>query len=197
MSDKYVQMKNKFLSGQLGGCESFFKKHGYSLEYGYCLIIDGDFDGAESVFEKIYEENPRARWGIVLIQMLKGYVNHNPTYFEIRNFLEIDLDIFIKYYKGEYIEKIMRYSELLSYFNLESCKYMGRVFWANNLMPAAMYFLRKAKDVFYNDPELHYLLAYIAYNTDNRTECQKALNICLNIASEYAPALNLQQKLSV
>ena len=59
-----------------------------------------------------------------------------------------------------------------------------------------MLFLRKAKDKFYQDPELHYLLGYIFYNNDRDIEkCKKSLNACLELLPEYAPAKNLLRNL--
>lgn len=63
-------------------------------------------------------------------------------------------------------------------------------------MPAAMFFLRRAKDKFYNDPELHYLLAYIYYyNDEDYGKCEKALDTCLRILPEYSPAKKLLARL--
>ncbi len=191
----YEQVKTDFLSGKIDGCASFFEKHNFKLEAGYCYLIQGDFIKAKKLFEAISDENSRARWAIVLLQMLEGNVIQDPTYFDIRNFLEIDLNIFIKYYKGDYVEQIIRYSDYMQYFNPECYKFIGRVFWANNMLPAALFFLRKAKDKFYNDPELHYLIAYIAYGEENFAQCKKALEACLNILPTYSPALKLMAKL--
>ena len=195
MSNKYEQIKNKFLSGNINGCLEFFEKHNYILESGYCFLVNDNIEKAKQYFEQIYDQDPRARWGLVLCQMLQGNVISNPTYFEIRNFLEIDLNIFIKYYKGDYVESIIRYSDFMAYFNPECYKFIGRVFWANNMIPAAHFFLRRAKDKFYNDPELHYLLAYIAYKDNDFTQCKKSINTCLEILPTYAPAKNLLGKI--
>ncbi len=197
MPAKYEQIKNKFLSGDNEGCLSYFEKHGYVLESAYCSLIEENFDKAEKYFKQISEQDPRAHWGLVLVQMLCGDVTLNPTYFEIRNFLEIDLNLMIKYYKGDFVENIIRYSDFMEYFNPESYKFIGRVFWANNMLPAALFFLRRAKDRFYNDPELHYLLGYIAYEQGDTEQSKKALQACLNILPTYAPALKLMQKIQV
>jgi tetratricopeptide (TPR) repeat protein len=80
----------------------------------------------------------------------------------------------------------------MAYYNPECYKFIGRAFWAHNFLPVAMFFLKRAKDRFYSDPELHYLLAYIYYHKDkNIEECKKSLNTCLEILPEYAPAKNL------
>ncbi len=194
MTADYEQVKNEFLSGKIENCETFFEKNKYFVEAGYCNIISDNLARAKYLFEQTAESDTRAKWGLFLISLLTDKINIFPTYFEIRNFLEIDLNILIQYYKADYVEKIIKYSDFMAYYNPECYKFIGRTFWANNLMPAAMFFLRKAKDKLYNDPELHYLLGYIYYYNENNIEkTQKALNACLNILPDYYPAKNLLQ----
>lgn len=189
MTVEYEQIKEKFLSGKLDGCETFFEKNGFYTEAGYCYIILDELEKARDMFNRALISDIRAHWGLVLLQMLGGKVTLNPTYFEIRNFLELDLSIFIRYYKAGYINEILKFADFMAYYNPECYKYIGRVFWANNFIPAAMFFLRKAKDKYYNDPELHYLIAYIAYHNDNDLkQSEKSLKTCLEILPKYAPA---------
>ena len=85
----------------------------------------------------------------------------------------------------------------MAYYNPECYKFIGRAFWANNLMSAAMFYLRRAKDKFYHDPELHYLLAYIFYHNDkNYAQCRKSLDTCLEILPAYNPAVKLSKLVS-
>lgn len=192
MTVEYEQVKKDFLAGRLKGCRSFFENNQYYVEAGYCCIVLDELDKAEKLFTQAKNSDIRASWGLFLLQLIKGDIKSFPTYFQVRNFLEIDLNILILYCKGDYIEKIIRYADFMAYYNPECYKFIGRVFWANNLMPAAMLFLRKAKDKFYQDPELHYLLGYIFYNNDKDIEkCKKSLNACLELLPEYAPARNL------
>ncbi len=194
---KYDKVKEDFLAGRLKGCRSYFEENKFYVEAGYCYIILDKLEKAQEMFNQIKETNIRARWGLLLIQMIKEDINTFPTYFQVRNFLELDLNILILYCKGNYIEKVIRYADFLAYYNPECYKFIGRVFWANNLIPAALFFLRKAKDKFYQDPELHYLLAYIFYHNENNfDQAKKSLNTCIEILPEYAPAKNLLKKIN-
>ena len=83
----------------------FFKPG--SIEHGYFAILDDDLETAAGVFENI--DSPRAKWGKVLVSILKGYMNIYPTYFEIRNFLEIDLDFLIKNIAKRFIKQKFKY----------------------------------------------------------------------------------------
>lgn len=196
MTVEYEQVKEKFLSGKLDGCETFFEKNGFYTEAGYCCIILDELEKAREMFNRASLSDIRGHWGLILLQMLSEKVTLNPTYFEIRNFLELDLSIFIRYCKAGYINEILRFSDFMAYYNPETFKYIGRAFWANNFIPASVFFLRKAKDKFYNDPELHYLIAYIAYHNDNDLmQAEKSLKTCLEILPEYAPAIALLKRI--
>lgn len=195
MSNEYEKVKKDFLSGRLKGCRLFFETNNYWLEAGYCYIILDNLEKAEECFEKIKDENVRADWALFLLQMLRADIKSFPTYFWVRNFLEVDLNLLILYCKENYVEKILKYVDFMAYYNPESYKFIGRAFWANNLMPASMFFLRRAKDKFYHDPELHYLLAYIYYKENNIEQCKKSLGACLELLPEYSPARDLYLKL--
>lgn len=198
MKNKYEQIKNDFLSGKIKGCKNFFESNGYMLEVAYCHIILGNLSKAKKIFSELSDIDSRAHWGVCLVNMLDGACPAcYPTYFEVRNFLEIDLGILLVYCMGDYIERVLKYVDYMACSNSECYKFIGRVFWAYNYMPASMFFLRKACNYMYKDPELHYLLAYIYYfNINNIEDCKKELNICLNILPEYAPAISLMKKIN-
>ncbi len=192
MTVEYERVKKDFLSGRLKGCKTYFEEHKFYTEAGYCYIVLDELDKAKKMFEKSVGSDIRAHWGLFILQLIKGEISGHPTYFEVRNFLELDLNIFILYCKSKYIEQIIRYSDFMAFYNPECYKFIARAFWANNLIPAAMFFLGKAKDKFYNDPELHYLLAYIHYYEEHNIDlCKKSLHTCLEILPLYAPAINL------
>lgn len=197
MTVEYEQVKKDFLSGRIKGCRAFFEQNKYYTEAGYCYIILDKLEKAQQMFEYAVKYDIRAHWGLFLLQLLSGKISRQPTYFEVRNFLEIDLNILILYCKGDYVERIIKYADFMAFYNPECYKFIGRAFWANDLIPAAMFFLRRAKDKLYNDPELHYLLAYIYYSKENdMAKSIKALETCLNILPKYAPASKLLKLIS-
>lgn len=196
ITSEYEKTKKDFINGRIKGCRNFFENNKYYTEAAYCCIMLDNLEKAQQLFMVAQEYDNRAKWGLLLLQFIKDDIHSHPTYFQVRNFLEIDLNLLILYCKGDYIEKIIKYADFLAYYNPECYKFIGRVFWANNFIPAALHFLQKAKDKFYHDPELHYLLGYISYyNNHNTKECQKALTTCLSILPQYAPAKNLLSKI--
>ncbi len=191
----YKTAKEYFLAAKFQGCKIFFEKHNYKLEQAYCEIILDNLKKASSILTELEFQDSRAHWGLVMLDCIKGCITRYPTYFELRNFLEIDLNILITYCKGDYVEKIVRYADFMFTINPEVHKFIGRVFLKNGLKPQAMFFLNRAKDNFYQDPELHYLLAEV-YNDENKIDkCTDALNTCLSILPNYAPAAAMLNKI--
>lgn len=193
---EYEQYKQDFLSGRIKGCKVYFENNNYPLETAYCCLMLDKTDEAKKFFEQVKDIDSRACWGLFLLQMIKKNIKSSPTYFQVRNFLEIDLNLLLLYCKGDYVESIIKYADYMAYYNPECYKFIGRVFWANGFIPAAKFFLRRAKDKFYQDPELHYLMAYISYFEDKDiVSCKKSLSACLNLLPEYAPARKLLSKI--
>ena len=197
MLSEYKKVKKDFLAGRVKGCRAYFVNNGYWVEAGYCCIVLDELSKAEKLFTLAKDYDNRAAWGLFILQLIKDDIKSFPTYFQVRNFLELDLSILILYCKGNYVEKIIKYADFMAYYNPECYKFIGRAFWANNLMSAAMFYLRRAKDKFYHDPELHYLLAYIFYHNDkNYAQCRKSLDTCLEILPAYNPAVKLSKLVS-
>src|SRR5574344_2200264 len=151
MKFNYESAKQDLLSSQDIECLKFFKKHNCYLELGYFYLINDSFGNAKKYFKKIADVNIRAHWASFLVELIEGNISYYPTYFELRNFLEIDLDFLIKHFKGDYVEKIVNYSDFLSSINSEVNKFIGRVFFINGMEKFAKIYFERAKNSFYND----------------------------------------------
>lgn len=165
-----------------------------SVEHAYFLMLNNDLISAQAVFNSL--DSPRAKWGKALVDILLGYIEIYPTYFEIRNFLEIDLDFLIKNEKIDYIEQVLGSLELLSSINQETYKFVARVMFENRLYKASREYLEKSKEIFYNDPELHFLFAKYYIKTREYDKADFHLDECLNILPDYYPAKYLQKEIS-
>ena len=195
MISDYKTAKEKLLTELDKDCQQFFIKKGYILENGYFELLSDNIEKAKILFNAIKDSDIRAHWAAFMISMIEADIREYPSYFELRNFLEIDLNILINYFKGDYVEKIVRYADFLFTINPEVHKFIGRVFYNNGYYEQGMFFLDRAKNYFYHDPELHYLIAYIYYNQNNLEKCKKALDDCIYILPEYYPAVNLLKKI--
>jgi len=173
--------------------EPIFKVN--SIESAYLLLLNDELSSASEIFTII--DSPRSRWGKSLTEIISGYLKNYPTYFGIRNFLEIDLELLLRNNKIDYVEQVLGSLSILAEINTETYKYVSRVLMINNLYKAAEKYLMLAKNTMYNDPELHYLMTnYYLYNNDYK-EADKCIKECLRILPDYYPALLLSKKIQL
>lgn len=187
----YDDAKIKFLDGDLFSAENFFVQNDFILEYAYCKLLEGDADEAKKAFLSIYKNDLRADWGRKLIQFIQGYVSEVPSYFQIRNFLEIDLNLLIKAGQPDYVENIINGADIFYSINPESYKFIARVMLNNGFQDVAIFYLNKAKDKFYKDPELHLILANCHIQNGDNFRAKASINDCLMILPDYFPAKRL------
>lgn len=193
-AESYQEAKDKFLSGDLS-VEKFFSTNDFVLEYAYCKLFSGKAQEAKESFSKVASTDFRADWGKKLIQFIEGYVKDVPSYFQIRNFLEIDLNLLIRAGQAQFVENIINGADLFYSINPESYKFIARVMLNNDFVDVALYYLKKAKDKFYYDPEMHLMLANCYLKQSEKTLAKESLKNCLAILPEYFPAKKLLEKL--
>jgi tetratricopeptide (TPR) repeat protein len=165
-----------------------------SIEHAYLTLLNDEPDNAYKIFAE--SDSPRSNWGKTLTEIINGCIVRFPTYFEIRNFLEIDLDFLLKNKKIDYIENILGSLKILININNETYKYVARVMLENNFDDAAKKYLDKSKDVFYNDVELHFLYAKYYIKMRSYEQADQHLEECLKILPDYFPAQKLQKEIS-
>lgn len=186
----YQEAKNRFLSGDYS-VENYFQRNNFILEYAYCKLLSGNLETAKAEFDKIKDTDFRADWGNKLIGFINLYVPKLPSYFQIRNFLEIDLNLLIQAGHPNFVENIINGADIFYSVNPESYKFIARVMLNNGYPEIALFYLNKAKDKFYYDPEMHFMLANCYLKHDEIALAKESLNNCLTILPEYFPAKNL------
>jgi len=164
-----------------------------SLSHAYLAILDNDLNSAEIVFSK--NDSPRSKWGLCLVSILKGFMTTYPTYFGIRNFLEIDIDFLLKNNKIEFVEQCLGALEVLSTINQETYKFAARVMMQNRLFSSGLKYMEKSKQIYYNDPELHFMYAKYYYDINDLKDSYYYVNECLKFLPDYYPAIILKQKI--
>jgi hypothetical protein len=194
MNILYSDAVRKFLDGDYSE-EDFFRENNYRLEYAYCRLFAGDVKTAQFEFRKLEHLDFRADWG----NKLTGFINCNvvnlPSYFQVRNFLEIDLNLLINARQPEYVENIINGADLFYSVNPESYKFISRVMLFNDYVDIALFYLLKAKEKFYYDPEMHFMLANCYIKNNDILLAKKSLINCLTILPEYYPARKLLDNL--
>lgn len=188
----YDLAKKKLESG-IPDSEDFFKLNGYDLEYGYCLILEGKLSEAERVLRKV--DSLRADWAVKFIPFMEGYVEVMPSYFQIRNFLEIDINLLIMAKQTDSISYVLGGADLLFSINCESYKYIARVMMNNGFYGVSKTYLDKARLNTYNDPELHFMFCQYYIKTKEFDKALIAIDECLKVLPEYYPALRIKEAL--
>lgn len=201
-NEKYSIHKEYLLNGNLKKAKNFFAKNGYTLEYAYCKLLEEDLKGAKQLFLKTKDHDNRALWGYRIVELLQNKKREKeilyedmPTFFQLRNFLEVDLSLLMTYHKGNYVETLCIYADIFQEINSECYKYFARAFHFNHYKEFAEYFAMKAKDTFYNDAELHYHIALMFYQKGNFEVARNYCFSCLHILNGYFPAQKMLNEL--
>ncbi len=164
-------------------------------ELGRCVLLSGNLEETKLIWSGINEDNPATLWGKSLIEFINLYVIHIPTFFQIRAFLEVDLDAMLNANLITYCENIVNGAHLFEQNNQESYKFIGRVFVNNEYFDLAELFLQKAKKVCYVDPEVHFMLAKCHIHNNDTKSAISSLKTCLEKGYGYYPAKIMLKKL--
>lgn len=167
--------------------------HPGSVAHAYLAILNEDLDSAKTIFSK--NDSPRGKWGCSFVSVLNGFMTDFPTYFGIRNFLEIDLDFLIKNNKINFVEQCLGALELFSSINQETYKFAARAMLENHLNMAALKYMDKSKQIYYNDAELHFMYAKYYMDINNYQNAYFYVQECLKMIPSYYPALLMKQKI--
>lgn len=174
----------------------YFSKAGLLYEQGRCELLQGNINNCTDIWSQIKEESSILFWGRSLLQFINLYVVDIPTFFQIRAFLEVDLDALIKARLITYAENVANGAHIFARNNQESFKFVGRVFVNNSYFDIAELFLNQAKDICYADPEVHFLLAKCHINGGNLEKAKTALNTSIEKGYGYYPAKKLLEKIN-
>ena len=130
-------------------------------------------------------------------RIIEMYVIHIPAFFQIRSFLEMDLDALLKAGQIKFAENIINGADLFAKANSESYKFIARVLVNNNYHSLAGVFLEKAKNVCYVDPELHYLCAKCSLHKHDINSAKKSLELAIETGFGYYPAKKLLNEINL
>ena len=177
--------------------EQLYKVLNKPYEYGRCCLLQGKYKETEEIWNSIKEDTPAVLWGKSLLEFINLYVKHIPTFFQIRAFLEVDFDALLNAGLITYCENIANGAHLLAQNNQESYKFIGRVFVNNKYIDLAELFLKKAKDICYIDPEIHFLLAKCYLEKNNKEDAICSLRTSIEKGYGYYPAKKLLEKINL
>ncbi len=183
-----------FISGDFSGAKNLYQQLNMPLETAYCEIFLGHLYKAKKIILGLKKDSPAEEWICSFLQMIEADLTDMPTYLQIRNFFEIDLNNLFLGGEKEWIENVINHVPILASVNPEIYKLSARVLKNNQQFDLAEKFLKKSLDICFNDSETHFLLAQIYLDEGLIDIAKKHLNYaCEN--GGYAPAEKLLAKI--
>ncbi len=165
-----------------------FNKAENILGCAYCKFLTGEIEESKVLLTLIKNQYSFANWLLALIDILLNKNDYYPTYFQIRNFYEQDLGMLFLYKQYKMIEKILNKNTYLENFNKEVYKYSARVLNNNNYPAQAEKFIKKSLDIWYKDPESHFILGEIYLKGNETEKAKNAFKKALETEKNYYPA---------
>ena len=107
----------------------------------------------------------------------------------------IDLEFLLKNNKIDYVEQCLGALDVLSTINQETFKFAARVMLVNHLYASALKYMDRSKQIYYNDPELHFMYAKYFFDINKFNDSYFYINECLKLLPTYYPAQILKQKI--
>ena len=186
--NNYVKAYNILQEGNLQEAYSLFDSNNSIHGCAYCRFLQGNITEAKILLNLIKGESSAVNWLIALTEIIEGTNENYPTYLQIRNFYEQDLDMLFQYNQKEIAGKIINQNYYLEYYNREIYKYSARVLFNYNLIEKSEKLLRKSLDIFYNDPETHFILGEIYLKQGKIQKAKGAFETANEVSGLYGPA---------
>lgn len=180
--------KSLLFQGKLDDAYFEFRQLKMDYEAGYCQLMKGFLFLAEKIWSSSNQDSFDISWGLSLLSFLNGDRIKSPLYFQIRSFLEQDINMFYKIGISDYANKLMEHADIFARINPESYKFFGRVLFHNQKYEVAREFLKLSLDVCFKDPETHFLIAGLHVLDNNISQAQKSLKTAIDVSGGYYPA---------
>ncbi len=166
----------------------YFNKAKNVLACAYCKFLTGEISEAKVILVMLNNTSPAANWLLSLISVLENNTEYQPTYFQIRNFYEQDLEMLFLYKQNSTIEKIINKLYYFENFNKEIYKYTSRVLFNNGYIKQAEVLIKKSLSLWYKDPETHFILGEIYSKEKKLKEAKKSYLKAIEVNCGYEPA---------
>ncbi len=172
---------------ELDKAYEYFKKANNIQNCAYIKFLKGDLETALVLLNNIKDESSFINWLINIINIIKDTESY-PTYFQIRNFYEQDLDMLFRNKQNNLIYKIINKTKYLSKYNMEIYKYIGRVLYNNQYYEESKNHIKKSIEICYKDPESHFLLGEIYIKINKKDEAINEFRKAIEVNEKYLPA---------
>ncbi|MCD7740548.1 MAG: hypothetical protein LUH11_04285 [Candidatus Gastranaerophilales bacterium] len=198
LDDRSFNMLGKInlWNGNLVEAYKYFKQSQYIFGCAYCKLMEEEIEEAKIILKDIKNQSSAVNWLLCLVNIIENNDYDNPTYFQIRNFYEQDLNMFFLYKRKKYIEKVIGANSYFEHFNREVYKYSARVLFNNNYLELAEKLLKKSLNIFYKDAETHFMLGEIYYKKKEIEKAKIEYIQSNKVNGNYGPAINRLSKLN-
>lgn len=175
----------------------FFRENNEQYLCGYCKLLLGDKQEAKRIWYGLDDDSSVVvKWGKSLIECLELYIANYPSYLQLRNFFESDLDMLIQAKQIHFAENLISCVDVLQQINPEIYKYVARVLWIHRYYKICFDYLNLSKRVCDNqDPEVFYISARLYCDLREFDKAKRELEILLEIEPDYFPAKHLLQSI--
>ncbi len=168
-------------------------------DYGkaYAKILNNELEVAENILLSNHEDYSFSVWLLILANILQEkdplFI---PTYLQIRNFYEQDLEMFFFFEKYEFIQKLLYHCKYFENSNKEIFKYNGRILLQHGFLKESKKFLEKSLDICFKDPETHFILGELHLKNNDLQKAKKYFIKAIEVNNGYFPALKEIEKLA-
>lgn len=168
----------------------YFKRGENLSGIAYCQFLQGNLKETVAVLNILKGSSPFADWLLSLSGIILGKYDFPPTYMQIRNFFEQDLEMLFFLKRFDMVKKILTHCRYLENYNKEVYKYCARVLINNNYPDESVAYINKSLDIFYPDPETHFLIGEMYEKKGMTEEAKKAYIKSNTVKGKYLPAEN-------
>ena len=166
----------------------YFNKSENVYGCAYCKFLTGEIEEAKILARLVKDLSPTSNWLLCITNLLCDNYSEYPTYFQIRNFYEQDLEMLFLYKQYGIINKLVNLNGYFETFNREIYKYSARVLGNNRHYKEAKQLLKKSLEIYYKDPETHFMIGEIEEKENNKEKAIASYNKAIEVNREYAPA---------
>ena len=185
--------RDLFYKGCYTGALEIFSACNLYYEAGLCALLTQDEYGAKKFWTIEKTPDIATKWGLIVLNIIHLKIKERPSFFQVRAFLEVYLNLFIENKLLKWAENLISACDILAKSNPETYKFIARALFANGYLELSHKFLDESKKLFYNDPEAHFIDSQAYFLEKKYDKALKSINETLESAREYYPAVEFKK----
>ncbi len=185
--------KELFYQGDYTKALELFSAENSNYEAGLCALLLNDEENAKIFWTKDKDPDIATKWGLIILNIIHLKIKERPTFFQVRAFLEVYLNLFIQNKQLSWAENLISACDIFARSNPESYKFIARALFANGYLELSHKFLNESKKLFYCDPESHFIDSQAYFLEGKFEKALESINETLKSASEYYPAIEFKK----